>query len=86
VRRASDGATADIRPLGPGGYADARRQDAFCAGTSCVVARIYDQTADHDDLVPQAPTTAPYSNTTYAHDPVAADALPVLAAGTPSTG
>ena len=79
VRRASDGATLNVGVLTRGGYADAAAQDAFCAGTTCVVAEIYDQTSDHNDLVPQAPTTALYSDTTYAHDPVSATALPILA-------
>ena len=57
VRRASDGATLNIGVLKRGGYADAGRQNAFCAGTSCVVSKIYDQTSDHNDLVPQATTT-----------------------------
>ena len=61
-------------------------QNAFCAGTSCVVTKIYDQTPDHDDLVPQPPTTARYSNTTYADDPVSATALPILAGGHPVYG
>jgi hypothetical protein len=81
VRRASDSATLSIRPLTRGGYANVTPQNAFCAGTSCVVMKIYDQTPDHDDLVPQPPTTAPYSNTAYAHDPVSATALPILAGG-----
>ena len=43
--------------------------------------QIYDQTADHNNLVPQAPTTEPYSNTTYSHNPVSATALPIVAGG-----
>jgi non-reducing end alpha-L-arabinofuranosidase len=81
VKRASDGKSIDVGVLTPGGYANAAAQSAFCAATSCVVVKIYDQTSDHNDLVPQAPTTAPYSNTTYAHDPVSATALPILAGG-----
>ncbi len=81
VKRASDGKSIDVGVLTPGGYANAAAQNAFCAATSCVVVKIYDQTSDHNDLVPQAPTTAPYSNTTYAHDPVSATALPILAGG-----
>ena len=81
VERASDGATLNIGVLRRGGYANAAAQDAFCARTSCVVEKIYDQTGEHNNLVPQAPTTALYSNTTYAHDPVAASALPILASG-----
>ena len=38
------------------------------------------------DLTPQPPTMALYSNTTYAHDPVSATALPVLAGGHPVYG
>jgi non-reducing end alpha-L-arabinofuranosidase len=86
VERASDGATVKIGVLRRGGYADAAAQDAFCARTSCVVEKIYDQTADHNNLVPQAPTTAIYSNTTYAHDPVSAGALPVRVGGHPVYG
>jgi non-reducing end alpha-L-arabinofuranosidase len=81
VQRASDGTTLNIGTLTRGGYAKAAAQDRFCGGTDCVVSKIYDQTRNDNDLVPQGPTTAPYSNTTYAHDPVAADALPIVAGG-----
>ncbi|GAA1941836.1 arabinofuranosidase catalytic domain-containing protein [Kitasatospora viridis] len=50
VRRASDGATKDIGLLSAGGYADAAAQDAFCAGTSCVITVIYDQSGRHNNL------------------------------------
>ncbi|HEY4021880.1 MAG TPA: arabinofuranosidase catalytic domain-containing protein [Pseudonocardiaceae bacterium] len=50
VRRASDGATSDIGPLATGGYADAAAQDVFCANTTCQITKIYDQTANHNDL------------------------------------
>jgi len=43
VRRASDSKTQDIGVDGPGGLADAAGQDTFCAGTTCVVTKIYDQ-------------------------------------------
>lgn len=79
VRRASDGATLNVDVITRGGYADGAAQDAFCARTSCMVAKIFDQTSDHNDLVPQAPTTELYSNATYAHDPVSATALPIIA-------
>jgi hypothetical protein len=81
IRRASDGATRDIAVGGRGGYADVTRQSDFCAGTRCVVARIYDQTADSNDLVPQGRTTAPYSNVLVRHQPVRAGALPIVAGG-----
>ena len=43
VRRASDGTTTNIGPLSAGGYANAAAQDSFCAGTTCVITEIYDQ-------------------------------------------
>jgi hypothetical protein len=50
VQRASDNATADIRPLGRGGVVDASQQDTFCAGTSCIITKIYDQSEQWNDL------------------------------------
>jgi hypothetical protein len=50
VTRASDGATADIGVLAPGGYADAAAQKAFCMSTVCYITRIYDQSPYHNDL------------------------------------
>ncbi|PWI41297.1 arabinofuranosidase catalytic domain-containing protein [Streptomyces sp. ICBB 8177] len=52
VTRASDGSSANIGLLSPGGYADAAAQDAFCANTTCRITRIYDQTSHHNDLTP----------------------------------
>src|SRR6185295_9697089 len=54
VRNAA-GATKDINTLSPGGAADGLAQDAFCAGTSCVLTVIYDQTGNGNDLWYQAP-------------------------------
>jgi hypothetical protein len=54
VRRASDGATKDIGLLSTGGYANAAAQDSFCAGTSCVITVIYDQSGKGNNLT-QAP-------------------------------
>jgi hypothetical protein len=50
VRRASDNHTAAIAPVGAGGVADAAAQDAFCAGTDCVIHRIVDQSPFANDL------------------------------------
>lgn len=50
VTRASDGASTDVGVLRPGGYADAARQDAFCAGTVCTISRLYDQSQERNDL------------------------------------
>ena len=44
IQRSSDHAYRDIGLLAPGGYADAASQVSFCAGTSCTITKIYDQT------------------------------------------
>src|SRR5215470_16972781 len=54
VRRASDSATLNIAPLSAGGVANAAAQDSFCAGTSCVITIIYDQSGRGNNLT-QAP-------------------------------
>lgn len=50
VSRASDGQTLDIGLLAQGGYANAAAQDDFCLNTTCIITKIYDQTALHNDL------------------------------------
>ncbi|MGI5240196.1 arabinofuranosidase catalytic domain-containing protein [Dactylosporangium sp. CA-139066] len=50
VQRGSDHAYADIGLLEAGGYASAAAQDSFCAGTSCTITKIYDQSTNHNDL------------------------------------
>jgi len=50
VQRASDGAAADIGTLSAGGDVNAAEQDSFCAGTSCTVTRLYDQSPEWNDL------------------------------------
>ncbi|MGW4942057.1 alpha-L-arabinofuranosidase B [Actinoplanes sp. NPDC004185] len=54
VRRASDNTTRDVGVLTAGGVADATTQDSFCAGTSCLITIIYDQTSRNNRLT-QAP-------------------------------
>jgi hypothetical protein len=54
VRRASDNTTANISPLSAGGVANAAAQDSFCAGTSCVITEIFDQSG-HGNNLTQAP-------------------------------
>jgi hypothetical protein len=59
VLRQSDGKTLDIGIVppsdvpvpDPGGYANAAAQDAFCANTYCWIAKIYDQSPKHNDLI-----------------------------------
>lgn len=43
VCRQSDNLTSAVGTLEPGGYADAATQNTFCAGTSCVIDLIFDQ-------------------------------------------
>jgi len=50
VRRASDNTTRDIGPTSPGGDANAAAQDSFCAGTSCLITIIYDQSGRGNNL------------------------------------
>ncbi|MFF4485314.1 alpha-L-arabinofuranosidase B [Streptomyces sp. NPDC001544] len=54
IRRASDSTTLNIGVLSAGGYANAAAQDSFCAGTSCVITVIYDQSGKGNNLT-QAP-------------------------------
>ncbi len=71
VRRASDNTTKDISVLKAGGPADSAPQDAFCAGTSCVITVLYDQSGHGNDLwyqgsdvVPGSPRSSPAKATT----------------------
>jgi hypothetical protein len=54
VRRASDNTTRDIGVLSAGGVANAATQDSFCAGTTCLITVIYDQSGRNNHLT-QAP-------------------------------
>ncbi len=59
VLRQSDGKTLDVGVVAPvsvpspdaGGYANAAAQDAFCANTYCWIAKIYDQSPKHNNLI-----------------------------------
>ncbi|WP_051732809.1 arabinofuranosidase catalytic domain-containing protein [Kitasatospora phosalacinea] len=50
VQRGSDHTSHDVGLLSVGGYADASAQTSFCAGTSCTITKIYDQSSRHNDL------------------------------------
>ncbi|MGD0676080.1 MAG: arabinofuranosidase catalytic domain-containing protein [Polyangiaceae bacterium] len=52
VTRASDQTTKDIGVLSAGGFADAATQDTFCAGTTCTISIIYDQSSQGNHLTP----------------------------------
>jgi alpha-L-arabinofuranosidase B-like protein/concanavalin A-like lectin/glucanase superfamily protein/lamin tail-like protein/alpha-galactosidase-like protein len=65
VMRLSDRRVRDIGVVAPsggpspdaGGYADAAAQDAFCANTTCLITKVYDQSGHGNDLT-QAPRGA----------------------------
>ncbi|TVY78533.1 putative alpha-L-arabinofuranosidase B [Lachnellula suecica] len=54
VKRSSDGATGNVVALSAGGLANAASQDTFCAGTTCLITIIYDQSG-HNNHLYQAP-------------------------------
>ncbi|MBP5935224.1 arabinofuranosidase catalytic domain-containing protein [Streptomyces acidiscabies] len=62
VRRASDNATRDIGVRAPGGFADAAAQDTFCAGTTCVITVVRDQSGRGNDLWYQGSAQVPGSS------------------------
>jgi len=76
VKRASDGATTDIGPLSAGGYANAATQTSFCAGTSCTITEIFDQSGHGNNL-----TIGPAGGAGAADVGANAAALPVMAGG-----
>jgi hypothetical protein len=76
VKRASNGATTNIDTLSAGGYANAAAQDSFCAGTTCTITEIYDQSGHGNNLTP-----GPAGGNGKADTPANATALPVMAGG-----
>jgi hypothetical protein len=52
VTRASDTTTKDIGVLATGGFANGAAQDTFCAGTTCTITIIYDQSSQGNHLTP----------------------------------
>ncbi|HEX7597099.1 MAG TPA: arabinofuranosidase catalytic domain-containing protein [Polyangia bacterium] len=60
VRR-TDNTTKDILTSAPGGLADTAPHDAFCAGSSCVITVVYDQSAKANDLWYQGSVQVPAS-------------------------
>ncbi|MGH3155553.1 MAG: arabinofuranosidase catalytic domain-containing protein, partial [Streptosporangiaceae bacterium] len=81
VRRASDGTTANIGLLSTGGYVDAAEQDSFCAGTSCTVTELYDQSPEGNNLTIEGAGGAAGAD----HGAPAA-ALPITVDGYPAYG
>lgn len=76
VQRASDNGTFDVGVLAAGDYANAASQDSFCAGTSCRITVVFDQSPRHNDL-----TIAPAGAAGPANVGAIANALPTTVAG-----
>ena len=82
VRRASDNTTTSIYPLSAGGVANAATQNSFCAGTTCVITEIYDQSGNGNNL-----TDAPGGGAAGGPDGLAnATAAPVTVGGDAAYG
>jgi hypothetical protein len=77
VRRASDNATLNIGVLSAGGYANAAAQDSFCAGTTCVITILYDQSGRGNNLT-QGPAGGHIKHTDNLAN---ASALPLVVGG-----
>jgi hypothetical protein len=54
IKRGSDNTTTTVAPKAAGGVANAATQDTFCAGTTCLITVIYDQSGRGNHLT-QAP-------------------------------
>jgi hypothetical protein len=80
VKRESDNATQDIGLLADG-YANAATQDAFCANTSCIITKIFDQSPGHNDLAIASGGHFKGPGPNDSDLGAAADALPVTAGG-----
>jgi len=50
VTRASDGRSADVGVLAPGGFANVTAHEAFCAALDCVISNVYDQSPQGNHL------------------------------------
>lgn len=50
VTRSSDGSSANISVLAPGGFANASAHDAFCAALDCVISNVFDQSPQGNHL------------------------------------
>ena len=81
VMRQSDKTSMNIGLL-PDGYTKAATQDVFCANTSCLITKLYDQSPNHNDLTPAPPGGAAHGPGPKGYDiPSVANALPAIVAG-----
>ncbi|CAG8954751.1 hypothetical protein HYFRA_00004676, partial [Hymenoscyphus fraxineus] len=86
VKRGSDNTTTTIAPRSAGGVANAATQDSFCAGTTCLITIIYDQSGKGNHLT-QAPVGAFRGPETNGYDNLAsATGAPVTLNGQKAYG
>lgn len=85
VKRRSDGRMLDIGIANA--YADTAAQDAFCAGTICVITRVYDQSGKGNHLyqAPPGPLFPGPEKGSFDTQPIA-DMAPVTIAGRKAYG
>jgi hypothetical protein len=76
VQRASNGATADIGLLSAGGDVNAEEQDSFCAGTTCTITEVFDQSPDGNNLTVEGAGQSGFADTASS-----ATALPLTIGG-----
>jgi hypothetical protein len=50
VTRASDGKSANVGVLSPGGWADIKQHEAFCPKLDCVISNVFDQSGNGNHL------------------------------------
>lgn len=87
VTRGSDNQTLDITPLSAGGVANAAKQDSFCAGTTCLISTIYDQSGSGNHLTRAPPGGAFSGPEADGYDYLsAADGAPVTLNGQKAYG
>lgn len=87
VKRGSDGATTDIKPLTAGGVANAASQDSFCSGTTCLITIIYDQSGRGNHLTQAPPGGAASGPEAGGYDNLAsANGAPVTLGGQKAYG
>lgn len=87
VKRASDGATTNVAPLEAGGVANAKTQQSFCSGTTCLISIIYDQSGHNNHLTQAPPGYSIKGPAAGGYDNLAsATAAPIYVNGTQAYG
>jgi len=87
VQRGSDNTKLDISALSAGATANAAAQDSFCAGTTCVITTIYDQSGRNNHLTVAPPGGAASGPQSGGYDnPASAIGAPVTLNGKKAYG